>query len=63
MHYFDTTEWSNCQCAPDDRNSKNTEKYSKQLQSLTIITSLELGITDGVSFKVDVFRPEVFYNT
>jgi hypothetical protein len=28
---------------------KNTQKYVKQFQSLTMITWLELGITDGVS--------------
>jgi hypothetical protein len=31
---------------------KNTQKYFKQSQSLTMITSLELGITDGVSVNL-----------
>jgi hypothetical protein len=31
---------------------KNTQKYFKQFQSLTIITYLELGITDGVSVSL-----------
>jgi hypothetical protein len=35
-------------CAPDDYSTKNTQKYFKQFQSLTMITYLELGITDGV---------------
>jgi hypothetical protein len=35
--------------APDDYSTKNMQKYVKQLQSLTMITQLKLGITDGVS--------------
>jgi hypothetical protein len=31
---------------------KNTQKYFKQFQSLTMITYLELGITDGVSVSL-----------
>jgi hypothetical protein len=31
---------------------KNTQKYLKQFQSLTMITYLELGITDGVSVSL-----------
>jgi hypothetical protein len=31
---------------------KNAQKYFKQFQSLTMITWLELGITDGVSVSI-----------
>jgi hypothetical protein len=31
---------------------KNTQKYFKQFQSLTVITYLELGITDGISVSL-----------
>jgi hypothetical protein len=31
---------------------QNTQKYFKQFQSLTMITELELGITDGVSVSL-----------
>jgi hypothetical protein len=31
---------------------KNTQEYFKQFQSLTMITQLELGITDGVSVSL-----------
>jgi hypothetical protein len=36
-------------CSPDDDYStKKTQKYFKQFQSLTIITQIQLGITDGI---------------
>jgi hypothetical protein len=31
-------EWSKTLCAPDDYSTKNTQKYVKQFQSLTMIT-------------------------
>jgi hypothetical protein len=31
---------------------QNTQKYFKQFQSLTVITCLELGMTDGVSVSL-----------
>jgi hypothetical protein len=31
---------------------KNTQKYFQQFKSLTMITELELGITDGVSVSL-----------
>jgi hypothetical protein len=31
---------------------KNTQKYFKQVQSRTMITQLELGITDGVNVSL-----------
>jgi hypothetical protein len=39
-------------CALDDHSTRNTQKYFKQFQSLTMITQLELGITDGVSVSL-----------
>jgi predicted nucleic acid binding AN1-type Zn finger protein len=39
-------------CAYDDYITKNTQHYFKQFQSLTMITQLELAITDGVSVSL-----------
>jgi hypothetical protein len=39
-------------CSPYDYSTKNMQKYFKQFQSLTMITQLELGITDGVSVSL-----------
>jgi hypothetical protein len=47
--YDKHTGWSKGFCASDDYSIKNPQKYFKQFQSLTMITYLELGITDGVS--------------
>jgi hypothetical protein len=44
--------WSKRLCTPDDYSTKYTQKYFKQFQSLTMITYLELGITDGVSVSL-----------
>jgi hypothetical protein len=46
------TGWSKSLCAPDDYSTKNTKKYFKQFQSLTMVTYLELGITDGVNVSL-----------
>jgi hypothetical protein len=44
------TGWSKILYTPDDYSKKkNTQKYFKQLWSLTMIMQLELGLTDGVS--------------
>jgi hypothetical protein len=46
------TVWSKSLCSPDDYSTKNTQKYFKQFQSLTMITQLELGITDGINVSL-----------
>jgi hypothetical protein len=47
-----TTGWSKRLYAPEDYGTKNTQKYFKQFQSLTMITYLESGIADGVSVSL-----------
>jgi len=52
--YVSNTRWSKSLCAPDDYSTKKHAKmqYFKQFQSPTMITKLELGITDGVSVSL-----------
>ena len=53
------TGWSKSLCAPDNYSTKNAKiQYFKQFQSRTMITELELVITDGVSVGlVSFLRP------
>jgi hypothetical protein len=48
--------WDNTHLIQGDQKSllhyKNTQKYFKQFQTLTMITYLELGITDGVDVSL-----------
>jgi hypothetical protein len=43
-----STGWSKSLCTSDDYSTKHKQKYFKQFQLLTMITYLELGITEGV---------------
>jgi hypothetical protein len=46
------TGWSKRLCTPANYSTKNMQKYFKQFQSLTMITQLELWITNGISVRL-----------